>query len=148
MWWRNRRRVKQEWAERIALLDALQQAPEPPEGYGPSWDAIVAGRREFAGKVLSGPWVNYDILVLVWGKPEHIPVRPEDFVYSADYFMTDERTAGPGEDETDTLPVTLEETIEWITDHPIQWYPPLKALARVGLVFGRDGTEASLKRPY
>lgn len=142
MWWRSRRRAKQEWTDRLALLEALEREPEPAEGYGPTWDAIVAGRREFAGKVLSGPWVGHDILILVWGKPpEHRPVQPEDFLYSADYFITDEAIAGPGAGEPDTLPVTLEETMNWITDDPIHWYPPMKALARVGLMFGYDGTK-------
>lgn len=149
MWWRRRQQAKQEWTERIALLEVLEREPEPPGGYGPTWEAIARGRREFAGKVQSGPWVGHDILILVWGNPpKNRPALPEDFVYSADYFITDEAIAGPGEGEPDALPFTLEETIEWITDDPVHWYPPLKALARVGLMFGHDGTEASLKRPF
>jgi hypothetical protein len=33
-------------------MHALKAVPEPEQGYGPSWDAILAGRREFAGQVL------------------------------------------------------------------------------------------------
>ncbi|MET1034981.1 MAG: hypothetical protein ABWX68_07100, partial [Arthrobacter sp.] len=80
-----------DWANRLPAVRALAAAPEPAEGYRPTWDAVLAGRREFAGRILEGPWVGYEFLLLVYGKPRfgHEP-RPENFSYFADYWLVDE----------------------------------------------------------
>lgn len=45
MWWKRKR----DWAKRVSSMRALEAAAQPEQDYGPSWDAMLAGRREFAG---------------------------------------------------------------------------------------------------
>jgi hypothetical protein len=118
----------------------LHELPEPQSGYRPHWDAVADGRREFAGRVINGPWIGHEVLVLVWGEGSlDRTYQPADFMYSADYWLVDKEAAGFGEGEVDANVVTLEELYEFIDDEAIHWYPPLQSLKRVGLLFGTDG---------
>lgn len=142
MRWKQRR----EWAERVAQMHSLEAAPEPEQGHGPSWDAILAGRREFAGRVLGGPWLGHDVLILAYGKTRRRrEPRPDDFGYSADYAINDWNTPGPGDDDDSFSVATIEELYERLDDTPIQWYPPAKSLAKAGLLFGGSGKEQNLE---
>lgn len=129
-------------------MPALEAAAEPEQGYGPSWDAILAGRREFAGLVTSGPWQGHEVLILVFGSaPRRREPRPDDFGFSVDYWIVDPTIAGEGEDRPSVGPDTLEEPYDQLTDAPIQWHPPAKSLARVGLLYGGSGQEEDLEDP-
>lgn len=141
-WWAARSKRKQEWNARVARVLDLEAMPEPDYGYGPHWEAILAGRREFAGAVLAGPYAGHDLLIHVYGNAALDRAHhPEDFLYSADYWITDRDRAGPGDDGPDPSFTTLEELQEWLTEVPVEWYPPYVALARVGLLSGYGGTQ-------
>jgi hypothetical protein len=144
VWWKR----KKDWAQRVSSMRALQAAAQPEQGYGPSWDAILAGRREFAGLVLSGPWQGYEALIVVYGStPRRREPRPDDFGFSVDYWVVDSTIAGEGAGYSSFGPDTLDELYDRLTDAPIRWYPPVKSLARVGLLFGGSGQEADLENP-
>ena len=114
--------------------------PEPEHGYGPHWDAIIAGRREFTGRVLSGPYVGHDLLVMVYGDAAlDRGYKPTDFSYSADYWLVDEDNAGPGDDDPDPSFDTLEGLQEWLAGTPIEWNSPYVSLAVIGRLWGYDG---------
>ena len=115
--------------------------PEPGYGYGPQWEAIIAGRREFTGRVLSGPYVGHDLLIKVYGDGAlDREYAPADFSYTADYWLVDEDNAGPGDDEYDPSFDTLEELQDWLHDTSIEWHSPYISLARIGRLSGYDGT--------
>lgn len=137
-----------DWANRLPAVRALAASPEPAEGYRPTWNAILAGRREFAGRILEGPWVGYEILLLVYGKPRfgHEP-RSENFSYFADYWLVDEANAGPGDGGQPGLSaMTLERLDTKLARMTVRWYPPGESLARVGLMFGGTGNVTGLNR--
>lgn len=145
MWeWRSARsKPDEQWQARKALVQELESRPEPEYGYGPHWEAVIAGRREFTGRVLSGPYVGHDLLVTVYGQAaldrEH---EPADFSYSADYWLVDEDNAGPGDDEPDPSFDTLEELLDWLDGTPIEWHSPYVSLARIGRrLSGNDGKQ-------
>lgn len=113
--------------------------PEPEYGYGPHWDAIIAGRREFTGSVLSGPYVGHDLLVTVYGDADlDREYKPADFLYSADYWIVDRDNAGPGDDDPDPSFNTLEELLEWLDSTPVEWRSPYVSLALIGRLWGHD----------
>lgn len=115
--------------------------PEPPYGCGPQWEALITGRREFVGRVLSGPYVGHDLLVIVYGDASlDREYGPADFLYSADCRMVDEENAGPGDDDPDPSFNTLEELQEWLSGTQIEWQPPYTSLALTGQLWGYDGT--------
>lgn len=62
-----RLKLDRKWQARKARIQELESLPKPDYGYGPHWQAIIAGRREFTGKVLSGPYVGHDLLITVYG---------------------------------------------------------------------------------
>ena len=116
--------------------------PEPDYGYGPHWDAIIAGRREFTGKVLGGPYVGHDLIVTVYGDAAlDREFEPADFSYWADYWMVDKDNAGPGDDDPDSSFTTLEELQEWLGGTPIEWHSPYVSLALAGRLLGYDGKQ-------
>ncbi len=138
--WALRLRLSRKWRVRKARLLELEAQPKPAYGYGPSWEGLVAGRREFAGRVLSGPYAGHDLLIHVYGPTDlNRSYEPNDFDFAADYFITDHVLAGPGDDDPDPWFATLEELSEWLADEPIDWYPPHVSLARLGLLHGFNG---------
>lgn len=144
MWkWRSARsKPGEQWQARKALVKELESRPEPEYGYGPHWEAVIAGRREFTGKVLSGPYVGHDLLVTVHGEAAlNREYEPADFSYSADYWLVDEDNAGPGDDEPDPSFDTLEELLDWLDGTPIEWHSPYVSLARIGRLSGNDGKQ-------
>ena len=58
-----------QWRARKARVKELESLPEPEYGYGPNGEAITAGRGEFTGRVIEGPYVGHDVLVQVYGDP-------------------------------------------------------------------------------
>lgn len=131
---------KRKWGKRVALMNELEEAPVPKEGYGPSWDGILTGRREFAGRVLAGPWSGHDVLVLAYGRsPAHRRPRPTDFSFTADYWIVDQEKHGEGDNHPDLSAETIAELHDRLTRAPIRWYPPATSLMRVGLLFGGSG---------
>jgi hypothetical protein len=142
MWkWRTARlKLDRQWQARKARVQELESLPEPGYGYGPHWEAIIAGRREFTGRVLSGPYVGHDLLIKVYGDAaldrEYVPA---DFSYTADYWLVDEENAGPGDDEYDPSFDTLEDLQDWLHDIPIEWHSPNISLALIGRLSGYDG---------
>lgn len=141
-WWTVRLKLDRRWQARKARMRELESLPEPDYGYGPHWDAIIAGRREFTGKVLGGPYVGHDLLLTVYGDAaldrESVPA---DFSYSADYLMVDKENAGPGDDDPDPSFDTLEELREWLDGTPIEWHSPYVSLALIGRLLGYDGNQ-------
>lgn len=90
-------------------MQDLESLPEPGNGYGPHWDGIIAGRREFTGKALGGPYVGHDLLVTVYGDAAlDWEYEPTDFSYSADYGLADKDNAGPGDDDPDPSATSLD----------------------------------------
>lgn len=139
-WWELKLKLSREWRMRKARLLELEAQPIPDYGYGPSWEGLVAGRREFAGKVISGPYIGHDLLIHVYGEADlNRSYEPKDFDFAADYFITDDALAGPGDDDPDPWFATLEELKEWLSGQSIDWYPPYTSLARLGLIHGYDG---------
>jgi hypothetical protein len=125
---------------RKARLLELEAQPKPDDGYGPSWQGLVAGRREFAGRALSGPYIGHDLLIHVYGESDlNRSYEPKDFDFAAEYIVTDHALAGPGDDDPDPWFPTLEELREWLANKPIDWYPPYVSLARLGLLHRFDG---------
>jgi hypothetical protein len=121
-------------------MRALDAAPEPAHGYGPSWDAMLSGRREFAGEVLGGPWAGQDVLVLAYGKVRRRQEpHPDDFSFCAEYLSTDWNQNSKNDGDGDFSVNTVDELNERLADTPIQWYPPATSLARVGRLFGGSG---------
>lgn len=141
-WWRAKRKARIELNERVDRVRELDRLPKPPYGYDPSWQAVLDGRREFAGSVRTGPWVGHDVFVTVWG-PGSIgrSYQPEDFLWSADYWRTHTEALGPADGDPDANVVTLEEIYDFLGDHVVTWHSPLKSLERVGLMFGGNGRD-------
>jgi hypothetical protein len=105
-----------------------------------AWEGLVAGRREFAGRVITGPYLGHDLLIRVYGETDlNRSYEPKDFDFAADYFITDEALAGPGDDDPDPWFATLDELNEWLLGQSIDWYPPYVSLARLGSIHGYDG---------
>jgi hypothetical protein len=139
-WLTLRLKLDPKWQARKARVQELESRPEPEYGYGPHWDAIGAGRREFTGTVLSGPYVGHDLLITVYGDAAlDREYKPADFSYWADYWLVDKDDAGPGDDDPDRPFDTLEELQEWLHDIPVEWHSPYVALARIGRLWGYDG---------
>lgn len=140
-WWNVARlKLDRQWQARKTRVQELESMPEPDYGYGPHWDAIIAGRRGFTGKVLSGPYVGHDLLVTVYGDAAlDREYQPTDFSYSADYRLVDEDNAGPGDDDPDPSFDTLEELQEWLAGTPVEWNPPYISLALLGRLWSYDG---------
>lgn len=139
-WWTVRLKLDRQWQARKARVQQLESMPEPDYGYGPHWDAIIAGRREFTGRVVRGPYVGHDLLVQVYGDAAlDREYEPADFSYSADYWLVDEDNAGPGDDDPDPSFDTLEELQEWLDGTPIEWNSPYVSLAVIGRLLGYDG---------
>ncbi|GAB12881.1 hypothetical protein ARGLB_028_00060 [Arthrobacter globiformis NBRC 12137] len=131
-----------QWRARKARVSKLESLPEPDYGYGPNWEAITAGRREFTGRVLEGPYVGHDVLVQVYGDPAlNREYKPADFSYSAEYWLVDRDNAGPGDDDPDSCFNSLEELQEWLGGTPIEWHSPYVSLARIGRLLGYDGKQ-------
>lgn len=131
---------KRKWGKHLALMEELEQAPAPKDGYGPSWEGILAGRREFVGRVFAGPWSGHDVLVLAYGKaPGHRKPRLHDFDFTADYWIVDDEKHGEGAGLPDFSVETIAELYEKLTSAQIDWYPPATSLVRVGLLFGGSG---------
>ncbi|WP_188109328.1 hypothetical protein [Paeniglutamicibacter gangotriensis] len=91
-------------------MRALEIAPEPERGHGPSWEAMLTGRREFAGRVLGGLWAGHEVLVVSYGKARRRrEPRPEDFSFSADYWLVDWDEGGKGDGDADFSVETIDE---------------------------------------
>lgn len=143
MRWRRRR----DWDLRVARMRALEVAPEPEQGHGPSWEVMITGRREFAGRVLGGPWAGHEVLVVSYGEARRRRApRPEDFSFSADYWLVDWDEGGMGDGDADFSVETIDELKERLAEFPIQWYPPATSLARVGMLYGGSGKEQNLEK--
>lgn len=128
-------------------MRALEIAPEPDRGHGPIWEAMLLGRREFAGRVLDGPWVGHEVSVVSYGKARRRrEPRPEDFSFSADYWLVDWDEGGKGDGDADFSVESIDELNERLAEFPIQWYPPSTSLARVGMLYGGSGEEPNLEK--
>jgi hypothetical protein len=142
MWkWRTvRPKLDRKWQARKARVQELESLPKPDYGYGPHWEAIIEGRREFTGRVLGGLYVGHDLLITVHGDAAlDRKYVPADFSYTADYWLVDKENAGPGDDDYDPSFDTLEDLQEWLHDIPIEWYSPNVSLALIGRLSGYDG---------
>ena len=135
-----RLKFDREWRARKVRVRELDSLPEPDYGYGPSWEAILAGRREFTGAVTNGPYVGHDLMITVYGDQAlGREYQASDFAYAADYWMTDKDNAGPGGDDPDPSFETLEELQEWLEGVPVEWHSPYVSLARLGRLWGFGG---------
>lgn len=119
----------------MATLDRTTQSDQ----WGPSDDAVQAGRREFAGRATAGPAQGIDVLVTVWTTRRR-PWRPfktawtpgesipqDAYGFCIDLFThdteADARYEAAGGEWT-YLGLSLPEVLEWAAPYAIQWLSP------------------------
>lgn len=89
--------------------------------YAPSQHLIDNGEDVFYGRVLSGPWIGYDIevqVMVVDGNGANTW-----YLIVAEYSFNDEPANGDEFGPPDRSFSTIEEFWSWVTPHPVQWRP-------------------------
>ncbi|MCO1338868.1 hypothetical protein BJH93_08185 [Kocuria polaris] len=117
---------------------ALEAQPEPSYGYGPTREALLAGRRDFSGLVLRGVWSGHDAVVTVWERARR-RFDVEEASFTVDFWLVHRESSGVGDDLNYTAD-SIPELLEMLSALDIQWYPPATSLAKVGRMYGGDGT--------
>lgn len=135
--------------EQNRLLTQLD-VDTPPEQWGPSHDAVVAGRRAFAGRATSGVARGHDILVTTWVWPRRlrrtppgtsIPLDAYDFCIDI-YSPAGTPDVEIGEFDWTQLGRTLTEVLEWVSPYEVSWLPPTQAERARGWLGGSYDPDA------
>lgn len=122
------------WLREQHRLLAQLDVDTPPEQWGPSHDAVVAGRRAFAGRATSGAARGHDILVTAWVLPRRFNRRPpgtsiptDAYDFCMDIYSPEDAPDVVGEIDWTRLGRTLAQVLEWVGPYEVSWLPPTQA---------------------